>query len=142
MKKSYMFALLALLVNLTACHPKPSSTPSHTPTEDSTGIVRTGGIKPLPGPTTAEVQQKLLAQYERGEIEQCMYLGATVYRCSRNAPDAGSEVFDAKGTRIGRCYYSTNIVDPVCKEATDCKVIYRIAKNIWGKPEVVWVKPQ
>jgi hypothetical protein len=141
MKSPLAFTLLALLLILTACHPKPHSTPSPTPTVDSTGLAGTGGIKPLPGPTAAEVQQTLVTQYERGEIEQCTYQGATVYRCSRNAPDAGSEVFDAKGTRIGRCYYSTNTVDPVCKEATDCKVIYRIAKNIWGKPEVVWIKP-
>ncbi len=141
MRALALFTFSCMLL-LASCHPKNGNpTPPQPPAVEKADSFPTGGIKPLPGPTPAEVQQRLITQYERGEIEQCLYKGATVYRCSRNAPDAGSEVFDAKGDRIGRCYFSTNTVDPVCREATDCKVIYRVAKNIWGKPEVVWVKP-
>jgi hypothetical protein len=152
----YFTSLLALTLALTlaACHPKSTTKPSTdgstshgngggvvTPPAD-TALLPTGGIKPLQEPNQAQVQSTLVTTYLRGEIEQCKYNGQTVYRCSRNAPDAGSEVFDNAGTRIGRCYYSTGAIDPICKEATDCKVIYRMAGNIWGKPEVPWVKPR
>jgi hypothetical protein len=152
----YLNALLALTLALAlaSCHPRSTTSPStngsnsqgngngvKTPPEDTT-LLPTGGIKPLPEPNQAQVQSDLITTYTRGEIEQCQYKGQTVYRCSRNAPDAGSEVFDNTGKRIGRCYYSTGSVDPICKDATDCKVIYRMANNIWGKPEVPWVKPR
>jgi hypothetical protein len=139
MKTIFPLALICLLA-LSACHPKNGGTTT-TPPSDTTSQGN-GGTTPTPDPTPAETQAKLVAQYERGEVEQCTYQGATVYRCSRNAPDAGSEVFNAKAERIGRCYYSTNVLDPVCKEATGCKVIYRMANNIWGKPAVAWVKPE
>jgi hypothetical protein len=82
------------------------------------------------------VLQELANNYKNGEISRCTYQGATVYLCARNAPDAGSEVFDINGNKIGVCYYSTNRVDPVCKDAQGCKVIYRVSPNIWGKPGV------
>lgn len=107
-----------------------------TATEDTT-LLPTGGIKPLPL-SPEEVEQKLHAQYQNGEIDKCMWKDKATYRCSRNAPDAGSEVYDHQGNRIGRCYYSTRQVDALCEELMDCKTIYRVAKNIWGKPEVPW----
>jgi hypothetical protein len=159
MKKiSLLFlALVAVLTLATTCNRNPTGTNGNN--GDSTGttvvtdtsgtvvhtdttkledtLLPTGGIKPLPV-TPEAVREKLYNQYKSGEIEMCMWKGNTVYRCSRNAPDAGSEVFDHQGNKIGKCYYSTRQVDPVCEEATECKVIYRVAKNIWGKPEVVW----
>ena len=97
----------------------------------------TGGGRPAP-PDPKVVQQTLYDQYKNGEIEQCLFEGVTVYKCSRNAPDAGSEIYANNGDRQGRCYYSTRQVDPICEKLTDCKTIYRVAKNIWGKPEVKW----
>jgi hypothetical protein len=144
-----LVALLAVLLLSATCNGNGSGTNGNTDNDttattngDTTGngedtLLPTGGIKPLPVDPKA-VREKLYNQYKNGEIEQCMYQEKTVYRCSRNAPDAGSEVYDHQGNQMGKCYYSTRQVDPVCKEATDCKVIYRVAKNIWGKPEVPW----
>lgn len=106
------------------------------PVEDTTTLP-TGGIKPLPVDPKV-VQQKLHDQYLAGEIDKCRYEGVVVYKCSRNAPDAGSEIYASNGDRIARCYYSTRQVDAACEKLTDCETIYRIAKNIWGKPEVKW----
>ena len=140
--KNAIFALtLTLTMALASCHPKPINNGNMPPPADTT-LLPTGGIKPLPEPNQGEVQGKLVTDYLRGEIEQCSYKGAMVYRCSRNAPDAGTEVFDNKGIRIGRCYYNTGAVDAICKETIDCKCIYRMAGNIWGKPEVPWAKPK
>lgn len=109
--------LLSLFIAISACKSQPTPTTT-------------------PAPTSQEVEQKLYNEYKAGEIQRCQYEGNTVYICSRNAPDAGSEIFDAKGEKIGGCYYNTGAVDPICKSASDCKVIYRIARNIWGKPGV------
>lgn len=157
MKISSLFACLALCLalSLAACHPKTTSGGGTTAVDsvktdkpdggttavDTTTDVPTGGVKPPRPPAAVELQFNLVTQYERGEVEQCMYKGMTIYRCSRNAPDAGSEIYDVYGQRIARCYANTGIMDPACKDATDCKVIYRMANNIWGKPAVPWVKP-
>ncbi len=143
MHRSTWFALsLALL--MAACHPKPEGTvPTGgvRPLPPDT-VATTGGVKPPRPPSAVELQYKLVTQYQRGEVEQCMHKGQVIYRCSLNAPDAGSEIYNVYGERIARCYPSTGVTDPVCKEATECKVIYRMARNIWGKPEVPWVKPE
>jgi hypothetical protein len=128
--------LLLAMVFLGACHKRQVQ---NTITAEQEEVI----VAPvLPEADLGTVQQGLVTEYLRGEIAQCQYRGAIVYKCSRNAPDAGTEIFDAYGTRIGRCYASTNQIDAICNEATDCKVIYRVAKNIWGKPEVPWVRPQ
>lgn len=85
---------------------------------------------------TASTLSELVKQYSNGEVMRCSYQGQTVYRCSRNAPDGGSEVYDAAGEKIGGCYYSTGAVDPICESMTDCEVIFRAPNNIWGKPAV------
>lgn len=152
---AFLLPLACVALLMCGCPPKPTTVTDSPTGQDSgaTGGVRplppaddtlmpTGGIKPLPTPTPGQVQSQLLQTYSRGEIDQCEHKGAVVYKCSRNAPDAGSEFYDAAGNRIGRCYYSTRVIDPICNEATACKTIYRMAGNIWGKPEVVWVKPQ
>lgn len=158
MKTLSAFAIAAFSVILisASCNPKHGSNGS---TNDSirvqdTTTLPTGGVKPLPSnedtatlPTggvkpvilpAKEVERKLVAQYERGEIDKCLREGVVFYKCSRNAPDAGGEIFDSQGNQVGRCYYGTRIIDPICEQLTDCKTIYRIAKNIWGKPEVKW----
>ena len=111
-------ALLLLMVLMYACKSAPVTPPAdHVPTEQ-------------------QVLQKLYDEYTSGEIQRCKYQGSTIYKCSRNAPDAGSEIFNEQGDKIGGCYYSTRQLHPACEGATDCKVIYRVAKNIWGKPGV------
>ncbi len=92
------------------------------------------------GPTAEEVVQKLYVEYKAGQIERCTYQGETIYKCSRNAPDGGSEIFDASGDKMGGCYYNTGALHAACEGSTDCKVIYRVAKNIWGKPGVELIK--
>ena len=80
----------------------------------------------------------LVKQYEQGEVNRCTYNGETVFFGARNAPDGGSEAYNAKGEKIGACYYNTGQVDPVCKGATDCETIYRVEPNIWGEPGVTF----
>lgn len=88
---------------------------------------------PDAGPSVAE---KLKSTYENGEISRCTLEGATYYVCARNAPDAGSEIFDSEGKKVGACYYNTGAVDALCDKLTTCEVIYRVSPNIWGKPGV------
>lgn len=86
-----------------------------------------------------EVVKKLYENYLEGEIKKCELNGKTYYVGSLNAPDAGSEIFDAKGQKAGVCYYNTNQVDPLCGQLDDggnCEVVYRMGQNIWGKEAV------
>lgn len=131
------FAVLLMSATCKSTGDTGNGGPDSTAVVVDTTTLPTGGIKP-PRPNPAEVEQKLYAQYMSGEIEKCLFEGVTVYKCSRNAPDAGSEIYANNGDRQGRCYYSTGQVDPICEKLTDCKTIYRVAKNIWGKPEVKW----
>lgn len=93
-----------------------------------------------PDPNTKNPVAVLVKKYESGEVKSCKHEGKTVYQCSRNANDAGSEIYDATGKKIGQCYYSTGMVDPMCEEMTECEVLYRVAGNIWGLPEVPYSK--
>lgn len=149
-------ALLCGLLAVTACKTRttpaqppvatttPPATSQPTPPAPSTPPTTPPSSVPeaatVPSPTIEEAPRPVLAKltelYQDGEISRCTHQGQTVYVCARNAYDAGSEVFDAKGQQIGVCYYSTRRVDPVCTEAQDCKVIYRVNPNIWGKPGV------
>ena len=135
-----LFFVMATLLISASC--QPTANGNHQSGTDSVAVedtttLPTGGIKPVPADPKA-VQQKLHDQYLAGEIDQCRYEGVIVYKCSRNAYDAGSEIYASNGDRMARCYYSTNQVDPACNKLTDCVTIYRVAKNIWGKPEVKW----
>lgn len=87
-------------------------------------------------PPAANTPLELYKTHGFGEIEQCLHNGETVYKCAHNAYDAGNEIFDAKGTKIGSCYYSSRQVDPICKELESCKTLWRVEKNIWGRPGV------
>jgi hypothetical protein len=137
--------LLVGLLVLSAC--KPRQTPAQPPVAETPTTVPPVAPEPPPAalpdaaaPTTDEAPRPALAilteTYQNGEISRCTHNGATVYVCARNAPDAGSEVYDVQGKRIGVCYYSTRRVDPICTEVQACKVIYRVTPNIWGKPGV------
>lgn len=84
-----------------------------------------------PEPSTEE---KLVKQYENGQVEKCDYQDGFVYKCTMNAHDAGDIIYNEKGEKIGQCIYATNIVDPICKELQRCQTVYRVADNIWGKP--------
>ena len=85
------------------------------------------------------VAKNLYENYIEGEISKCSLEGKTYWMGALNAPDAGSEVFDATGKKVGACYHSTNSVDDICgqlDQSGNCQVVYRMAKNIWGKPAV------
>jgi hypothetical protein len=140
--------LLCGLLALAACKPRqtpaqPPVTEIKQPQNDEPAVPPANNGAELatePAPTIEEAPRPVLAvlleNYQRGEISRCTHNGATVYVCARNAPDAGSEVYDTQGKRIGVCYYSTRRVDPICTEVQGCKVIYRVSPNIWGKPGV------
>lgn len=94
-----------------------------------------------PEPPAVEVEQPnaldaLAKRFENGEISKCKHQGNLVYVCGLNANDAGTEIFNEKGEKIATCNYGWGRPDQMCKEVTECKVIYRVAKNIWGKPAV------
>ncbi len=78
----------------------------------------------------------LFPRYENGEIQQCMFEGKLVYSAGLNAPDAGTELYDEKGKKIGVCYYSSRQVDPMCEKLTGCEVIYRCENHINGEAPV------
>jgi hypothetical protein len=118
-------ALAGLLLSA-GCKSRPAAPP----------VVEVTPPVPPPAADPHAVLRDLAANYKNGEISRCTHAGGTVYLCARNAPDAGAEVFDALGKKVGVCYPSTRRVDPVCTEAADCKVIYRVSPNIWGKPGV------
>ena len=90
--------------------------------------------------TPRSIPADLVKAYADGQVQMCRYQDKVVYMCGRNAPDAGSEVFDAKGNKIGGCYYATNQVDDVCREANQCRVIHRGFPNIWGLPKVEYAE--
>lgn len=84
-----------------------------------------------------KVLKKLYKIYKDGEISECKYKGETVYSATLNAYDADVRVYDGKGKEIGSCNYGWgDRVDTVCRQLTDCKVIYRVKGNIWGMPAV------
>ena len=80
--------------------------------------------------------KKLHKIYKDGEIDQCKYKGQTVYCAGLNAYDAGGVIYDKNGNQIGSCNYAWGNVDSICKQLTDCEVIYRVGDNIWGEPPV------
>jgi hypothetical protein len=124
--KQALFAFALLLVMafaITACNKKPKPGPKPEPVET---------VEPQLNP-----ELKLLEQFRSGEIDKCKDpQGNVVYRCQRNIRDIETRIFDAAGNQIGVCFYSTRKLDPICEQTTDCKTIYRVANNIWGKPAV------
>lgn len=86
-----------------------------------------------------QVAKNLYEHYLEGEISKCALDGKTYWIGALNAPDAGSEIYDASGKKVGVCYHSTNTVDDLCGQldaSGNCEVVYRMGKNIWGKEAV------
>ncbi len=71
-----------------------------------------------------------------GEIDECKYKGELVYVAGSNYYDAGSAVYDKHGNSIGTCNYAWGPVDSLCKQLTNCEVIYRVKDHITGLPSV------
>ncbi|MDA9555316.1 hypothetical protein N9R54_03690 [Pelobium sp.] len=80
--------------------------------------------------------KKLYEIYKNGEISECKYNGEIVYSAGLNAFDAGSAIYNKDGQLIVVCNYGWGNVDPICKQLTDCEVIYRVGDNIWKLPAV------
>jgi hypothetical protein len=78
----------------------------------------------------------LFLLYQQGEISECRYNGEKVYSAGLNAPDAGTEIYDASAKKIGSCYYNTRKVDPICEKLENCEVIYRCDDHISGQPAI------
>ncbi len=79
---------------------------------------------------------RLYSQYKNGQIDECNWNGKKVYSAGLNAYDAGTEIYDEAGVKIGACYYATNQVDAVCKELSDCETVYRCDNHITREPAV------
>ena len=79
-----------------------------------------------------ETLKKLYKVYENGKITECKYNGEIVYCGEINAYDAGSVIYNKDGKGIGSCNYAWGNVDDICSQLTDCEVIYRVKKSIWG----------
>lgn len=103
-------------------------------------ILVIGGLLASPSCKKEHLNQrtvkKLYKIYENGEISECQHKGKTVFIAGLNAYDAGSSVYDDKGEPIGSCNWAWGNIDPICGEAEDCEVVYRVADNIWGQPAV------
>ncbi len=82
------------------------------------------------------VARELFATFRDGEINRCKLNDKTVWSCGQNAYDAGLQIFDEKGTKIGECLFSTGMVDEICNQIVDCEAVWRQEKNIWGLPGV------
>ena len=83
-----------------------------------------------------ETLKKLYEEYKDGEIDECKYKGETVYCAGINAYDAPSYIYDKEGNQIGCCNYGWGGVDDICRQLTNCEVIYRVKNSIWGGPAV------
>ena len=82
------------------------------------------------------VLQDLYEVFKEGEISECMLDGEMYYVAAWNAYDAGSEIYDSKGNKVGVCYYSTNQVHDLCDKLVNCEVVYCVENNIWGETPV------
>jgi hypothetical protein len=80
--------------------------------------------------------KELFLEYRDGEISECTFKGSKVYIAGLNAHDAGNEIFDREGKKIGSCYYSTGQVDELCNQLENCVTIYRCDNHISGQPAV------
>lgn len=86
--------------------------------------------------TTPVGIQKVFDENQPGEIYECMYEGKTVFYIQDNAVDVSTLYFDEAGNHIGTCNFQIGRTDAICEGATDCKAVFRVGDNVWGK-EVV-----
>lgn len=84
----------------------------------------------------SSVLKQLHTQYKDGEIDQATYQGEMVYVTGINAYDSSTSIYDKNGNVIGGCDYSYGLIDPICYELSEQKVIYRCENHLSGKPPV------
>ena len=82
------------------------------------------------------VLDSIFETYKTGEWTECTWNYIRVFKGKMNVYDAQEDYFDIKGKKIGTCNYNVGLISPVCKEATACKVVWRVSPNIWGLPGV------
>ncbi len=82
------------------------------------------------------VLQALYKVYKQGEIDECRLNGKLVYVAGLNAYDAGAEIVDTTGRKLGSCNYAWGQVDSICKQLKSCEVVYRCEDHITGQPFV------
>lgn len=70
------------------------------------------------------------------QISECMYHNERVYSVFPNAYDAGADIYDDKGNRIGTCGWAWSYPAGICQQLQDCIVIYRCHNFITGQPFV------
>lgn len=130
MKYTTLIALLMLTGILTGAASCRKTQKDHSSAGDPDTVA-------VSAPKPENPEKKLLEMYRSGEIEKCKDAqGNTVYRCQRNIRDIETRIYNTLGEQVGVCFYSTNKVDAICRETTGCTTIYRVDKNIWGKPAV------
>ncbi len=83
-----------------------------------------------------KVIQSLYDKYKDGSIAECLYNNHVVYSASVNAYDSGATIYDANEIGIGTVNGSDGKMDSVAQDVKDCKDIYVVDKNIWGKKAV------
>lgn len=74
--------------------------------------------------------------FKNGSIDECKLKGQTVYVAGLNANDAGAIIFDVEGKEIGNCNWAWGKPDTICRQLTDCDVVYRCQNHISGEPFV------
>lgn len=80
--------------------------------------------------------QIIYEEHKGGQIEVCVLGRDSVYSASINAYDAPTILYSYQGKQIGSCNYAFNLVDSICYNLTDCRVIYRGRKHISDEPFV------
>lgn len=93
---------------------------------------------PSPTPTNAPLAVQLI--YKKGQtgiISQCEYKGELVYMVGMNAYDGGNTIYNDKGVAIDSVSgFSGKSENGIAEDVTDCKDIYVVTPNIWGKAGV------
>ena len=83
-----------------------------------------------------ESLKSIYKSYINGEIDQCKLNDAIVFCAGLNTWDAPAIIYNNNGKIIGLCNYAWGPVDEICKQLTDCEVIYRCEHHISGQPSV------
>ena len=83
-----------------------------------------------------EVVKALHETYPDYEIEECKWNKEAVFTVKLDALDAPKLIFNASNEKIGTCDYFVNMVDDICYELANCKVVYRPKDSVTGLPAV------
>lgn len=73
-------------------------------------------------------------QYKNGQIAECIKDGKTYYSGAMNAYDGGGLTFDSHGKVVGEYQGFTGKYTGI--ELENCKDIYVVEGNIWGKKPI------